>query len=220
MIDIYCLTAPSGRQYVGLASAGLAARWRSHVFDARHGSRFPLHAAIRKYGPKSFTREVLQQCETRAEAAKAEQDWIERLGTYVRRGGYNATLGGDGTHGLRDEARARIGVAHLGKSLVVSAETRAKISAYHLGRKRSAVTRARISEAHQGKRLSAEARDKLRAANTGKRQTEETKAKRAASMRAAWARRSEAERAAVGAKITAGKIRYPQLRVAPAWRPA
>lgn len=217
MIQVYCHTSPSGKQYVGIASGGWRSRWRSHVFEARRGSALPLHRAINKYGPEAFQHQVLEQCGTREDAEAAEKFWILALGTKTP-AGYNATDGGEGVVGLSSEARARMRRAHLGKA--VSSETIARMSKPRPDRRipHSSEHRARISAAHLGKRLSAEARDKLRAANLGKRQSDETKAKRAASMRAAWARRSEAERAAVGAKITAGKFRPVPLRIAPAWR--
>lgn len=218
VIDIYCITAPSGRQYVGLASAGFAARWRSHTFDARHGSRCPLHAAIRKYGPGAFDRRVLERCATRAEATIAERKWIARLGTHVRCGGYNATLGGDGTHGLSDEARARISVASTGR--VYSAESRARMSAAHIGqsRRQTPEHRARIAAANKGKQVSRATRAKLRVHNLGKTQSAETKAKRSVAMKAAWARRSAEQRADVCRKISRGKFgQYPRLRIAVAW---
>lgn len=217
MIEIYLHTAPSGKQYVGLASQGWRARWRSHVFDARRGSRLPLHAAIRRYGSDAFRTEVLQTCSDRTEAEAAERRWIAELSTQVPLG-YNATAGGDGTHGLSDTARRRIGRAHCGK--VVSALTIDRQSRPRPGRRvpHSAEHRAKINAALKGKKLTAETRDKLRAANLGKIQSDETKAKRATSMRAAWARRSSAERANVGARIARGKLKYPALRIACAWR--
>lgn len=186
MIDVYLHTSPSGRQYVGIASQGWRARWRSHVFDARHGSRLALHRAIRKYGPKAFRHELLERMSTRAGAERAEQLWIARLGTQTR--GYNETAGGDGTHGLSADARARIGAAHRGKTL--SPETRARVAAAQLGRKRgphSPEHCARIAAAHRGKRLSDATREKLRAVNLGKRQTDETRAKRSAALKRAYA---------------------------------
>lgn len=216
-VDVYFHRSPSGRGYVGISSSGWRARWRSHVFDARHGSHTPLHRAIRKYGPGAFSTVVLQRCTTRGEAEAAEIAWIDALRTKAPRG-YNATDGGEGVSGLIDSVRERIRSAAVGRAF--SDETRARMSAAQRGvaRSMSSEHKRRISSAHKGKRLTAEARDKLRVANLGKKQSEVTRAKRADSMRAAWARRSAAERSAVGSKISAGKTMGPQLRIAPAWR--
>ena len=193
MIEIYWLKSPSGKCYVGLATAGAAARWRSHTFDSRRGSRLPLHRAIRKYGPSSFRRVVLERCADRPSAMAAEQAWIVAFGCQLPEG-YNATAGGDGTHGLCAEARARIGSAHRGKT--VTAEARARMSLAHMGQSRaqSPEHRAMISAALTGRRLSSETKERVRSANVGKKASAETRARMAESQRLAWVRR----RAVVG----------------------
>jgi group I intron endonuclease len=186
VIEVYCHTSPSGKQYVGIASGGWRARWRSHVFEARHGSPLPLHAAIRKYGPESFRHEVLECCESRAEAEAVERHWIAERGTKLPRG-YNATDGGEGVAGLTlsrprkppppvtDEARQRMRAAQLGVR-------RGPHSPEH---------RAKISAALTGRSQSASARDKLRAVNLGRTHSAETRAKMAEAQRQAHARRRE-----------------------------
>ncbi len=215
MIDVYCHTSPSGKKYVGVSTAGWKARWRSHTFDARHGSALPLHQAIRKYGAGAFTHEVLQVCADAEEAATAEQTWIERLQTHVSVGGYNATLGGTGIHGVSQEARERIGAAHRGKT--VSVEARARMSASRTGVLRgpqSPVHKAKISAANTGKRCSDLARLKIRAANLGKKASAETRAKMSA------ARTGRVIPASVCEKISRSNQKYPRLRLATAWAPA
>ena len=50
---------------------------------------------MKKYGIENFVIEQLEEC-TSEEVNNREQHWIEFLGSYKL--GYNATLGGDGTH--------------------------------------------------------------------------------------------------------------------------
>lgn len=212
MIDVYCHTSPSGKSYVGIASQGMRSRWRSHTFEARHAGRLPLHAAIRKYGPEAFTSTVLEVCGSRGEAELAERRWILALGTKIP-GGYNATDGGEGVSGLSAQTREAMRLKAVGR--VVSAESRARMRASHLGVKRgphSAEHSARISAANTGKVLSAETRDKLRAANLGKTHSAETRAKMSA------AQRARSADPGTGAKISAAKRKYPVLRIAPSWR--
>jgi hypothetical protein len=93
------------------------------------------YRAIRKYGPESFTLEILERMTTEAGAKRAEQLWIAELGTFGT-GGYNLAHGGDG---------------NLGHTYAPTAETRARMSAAHVGLKPSPETRARMS-ASQRKR--------------------------------------------------------------------
>jgi group I intron endonuclease len=151
MFEVYCLTSPSGKQYVGFTSRGVDKRWAAHVQDAKRrnakdAKNGPLQIAIRKYGPESFTRSLLERMTTEAGAKRAEQLWIKELGTFGR-GGYNATLGGEGALGWApsEETCAKISKAHSGK--VLSLEHRAKISKGGLGKKRSPETCARMAEA-------------------------------------------------------------------------
>lgn len=50
---IYCIQGPDG-DYVGCA-VNVGNRWRAHVCDAKAGSYFALHEAIRKYGEQAFS---------------------------------------------------------------------------------------------------------------------------------------------------------------------
>ncbi|MGA8490413.1 MAG: GIY-YIG nuclease family protein [Terriglobales bacterium] len=89
----------NGKRYVGISKFGAAHRWRCHVRDSLHGGKRPLQRAIRKYGLDAFTISVLERCTTDCKLKAAEVRWIAKLGTY--RHGYNCTIGGDGTHGLK-----------------------------------------------------------------------------------------------------------------------
>ncbi|WP_102223882.1 GIY-YIG nuclease family protein [Acidimangrovimonas sediminis] len=93
---IYLLTSPSGKQYVGQTSKTLEERWNGHMTDARFGSPFALHRAIRKYGAAAFTLEVLHDgIDDKTVLDALEVQEIKNNGTLSPQG-YNMTEGGGG----------------------------------------------------------------------------------------------------------------------------
>jgi group I intron endonuclease len=125
VIEVYCHTSPSGKQYVGYSVRGAAERFRRHVRDARRGSAYPFHRAIRKYGEGAFECQVLVRCDSVYEARREEKIWIRRLGTLVP-GGYNATTGGEGAN--------------------FCASSLLKIAAAQRGKRKSFLARLRMSQ--------------------------------------------------------------------------
>ncbi len=181
VFTVYCHTSPSGKRYVGFTSRGADLRWRAHVSDARKGSQFAFHRAIRKYGAENFTHEVLEAMTTEAGAKHAERLWIRELDSYAS--GYNATFGGDGVLGSvrSSEQRARLSAAKRGstpwnKGRKCTPEECAKNAASHRGQKHSDATKNKMSAAHRasektaahnrakiGKNASAETRSRMSA---------------------------------------------------------
>lgn len=100
MAYIYLMTNQiNKKQYVGkTVCKNLSRRINNHFSSARNKNdkdhNCPLHRAIRKYGKKNFTVEILEECSEK-ESYQKEIYWIDKLGTY--RSGYNATRGGDGS---------------------------------------------------------------------------------------------------------------------------
>jgi group I intron endonuclease len=130
----------NGKRYIGQTVKTLRQRWQQHKAHAKQGADTLLGKAIRKYGPESFTIEVV------AESYAPFLDDAEKLAiwvyqSHVRRGGYNLTHGGDGTPAGPDNP-------NYGKPR--SEEIRKKISESNTGRTVSAETRKRISDAKQG----------------------------------------------------------------------
>lgn len=191
MFEVYYLKSPSGRGYVGFTARGADRRWLAHVKDAKRGSKYPLHRAIRKYGAESFARSLLERMTTGVGAKRAEQLWIKELGTFGP-GGYNSTAGGEGVIGLihSPETRAKMSESSRGKKK--SPEHRANMSAAALGKKHSPETLVKMSESRLGKALSPEHRAKIGAAGLGRKHSHETRAKIGAGNR--------------------GKIRSPETR--------
>ena len=92
---VYLVTnKKNGKVYVGKTEKSLNSRWRHHIRDARRGSPFRFHQAIRKYGEAAF--EAGELC--RASSAQ-ELDALERFFTVLCRAteftiGYNSVVGG------------------------------------------------------------------------------------------------------------------------------
>jgi group I intron endonuclease len=196
---IYLITNKvNGKKYVGQTVKALKHRWNQHKRDARVGSTQSLHCAVRKYGPTSFTIEVI---------AASLEPFLNDLETFfiqmhcsrTKQHGYNMTAGGDGAGAgednhrfgkkLSEETRRKISEAHKGKTL--SAAHRAAISAgnkghiaHNKGAKHTDDARIKMSESHKGeknhfygKTHSEESIRKQREAKKGKLLPAETKLK-------------------------------------------
>lgn len=92
MYIVYQITnSVNGKRYVGYSKHSLARRLSIHRADARKGSDYTFHKAIRKYPWPAFRAEVLCVEDTLAGAKESETLYI--LDTNPE---YNSTLGGDG----------------------------------------------------------------------------------------------------------------------------
>lgn len=106
----------------------------------------PICKAIAKYGKENFKVEVLISCETQDELNVKEFFYANELSTWSPNG-YNLRAGeGKGT---------------------MSDETKAKIAAANIGKKRTLEARQNMSNAHKGKILPAKQRKKISDANKG-----------------------------------------------------
>jgi group I intron endonuclease len=100
--DIYCLTSPSGKKYIGQAvkklksgkNWGYINRWKEHIRDSKTRDYCRLlNNSIRKYGYENFKVELLKECLVE-ELNKYEQEYIVELNT-LSPNGYNLTSGGN-----------------------------------------------------------------------------------------------------------------------------
>ena len=100
--EIYCITSPSGKKYVGQClkylsngrKHGHIGRWKEHIRDANYKNCCRLlNASIRKYGPENFAIEILTEC-LEDELNYYEKYYISNLNT-TKPNGYNLTDGGD-----------------------------------------------------------------------------------------------------------------------------
>lgn len=93
----------SGKKYVGLTIVPVKERWRRHIEQAsmnRIKTKQSLHAAIRKYGPESFTIKKIDQGTSKSDLEGKERFWIDKLSTQTPHG-FNISPGGGsgGAHG-------------------------------------------------------------------------------------------------------------------------
>ena len=98
--EIYCITSPSNKKYIGqcvkeLSSGkkwGYISRWKDHIRDSktRNYCRL-LNSAIKKYEPDNFKIEVLKECDIN-ELDYYESYYIENYNT-LSPNGYNLTTG-------------------------------------------------------------------------------------------------------------------------------
>ena len=64
-------------------------------FDPKYwGSGTYIQRAVKKYGKRAFTREILSWADTEEELCKLEQKYIKQFNTFIPNG-YNQTLGGE-----------------------------------------------------------------------------------------------------------------------------
>jgi group I intron endonuclease len=101
---IYCATClTTGKLYFGQTIRLIEERWERHIQEARSGSNYKFHRAIRKYGEENFLVEEVMFVEAPTkDALKRKLDYIEirlikKFDTF--RNGYNMTLGGEGQFG-------------------------------------------------------------------------------------------------------------------------
>lgn len=89
---VYVITAPPGKQYVGITWNKPESRWKEHSYR-----NCVIGHAIRKYGP-DMKYEVVSHFSERAEACVEEIRLIKELNTQAPHG-YNITAGGDSAFG-------------------------------------------------------------------------------------------------------------------------
>lgn len=126
----------NGKCYIGISSRSLAARWSEHLERHRQGGRpnNRLYAALDKYGPDAFQREVIARASSEDEVRKLETHYIKKFDSFKK--GYNCNLGGNGFLKFPEHIKRKISEAQKGK--VISLESREKMSQAKLGDKRCA----------------------------------------------------------------------------------
>lgn len=125
------------KRYVGQTTQSLEKRMNEYT----HGKQY-IDRAIRKYGRKNFTAEIIEMCPVE-QLNERERFWIAKLNCKTPNG-YNLTDGGEGIVGLKK-----------------TPEHCAKIGSANKGKKRTPEQCAKISTAHKDKPLSNEHRAKI-----------------------------------------------------------
>lgn len=113
MIDIYRVTFPNGKSYIGITTEGLYKRKVRHLYDSKKFD-FKFYRALNKYSGQE-TWEVIDQVEDVSLAYLLEITYIDLYNSYYE--GYNSTFGGEGKHGTKASKKTRLRqrLAKLGK---------------------------------------------------------------------------------------------------------
>lgn len=85
--------------YIGQTRLGLERRLRGHIRDMLKGSKLVIHNAIRKYGVENFEIKVICTTNNVESLDELEKYYIRSYKSFIKQGGYNLTLGGDGCSG-------------------------------------------------------------------------------------------------------------------------
>ena len=124
----------SKKRYIGQTIQPVNKRVNQHFYLAKKGIITPLYNAIRKYTKNSFEIELIEKCDNLLLDEK-EQYWIKYFNTFAE--GYNCSIGGGGTKGLKlsEETKKKMSDSrkgkpspHKGKSRNYSEETQRKRS--------------------------------------------------------------------------------------------
>ncbi len=97
---VYRMTFPNNKVYIGITIGKLDARMRGHRYSARHGHKYPVSCAIRKYGWLNIKIDVIDNADSRKELYIKERHYISEYNSNNRNFGYNCTEGGDGVRGF------------------------------------------------------------------------------------------------------------------------
>jgi len=159
---IYLVRLHAGGKYVGVTTRGIEKRWNQHCSTANGGEGYLLHNGIREYGIAAFTIEELYRSTDIEHTLKVkENEFIVEHKTHVSEGGYNLTMGGEGSigHVHSAEARQKMSVSKMGH--VHSAEARQKMSVAKMGHVPSEETCRKISDEAKGRKRSVEFKRKI-----------------------------------------------------------
>jgi len=108
----------NGKQYIGFTSCSIDKRIAEHRSNAKRGSMYNLHQAIRKHGWEAFeVQEIYMSKDENHTKNIMEPYFIKEYQTYGK--GYNMTPGGDGGPCTPEKA-ANISKSKKGKPLLHS----------------------------------------------------------------------------------------------------
>ena len=230
---LYQLTFANGKKYIGITeSEYLSRRLGQHRYQARRGSKLPIHLAWSKYGEPNA--QILQRLSGDA-LYQAEIDAIKNYCT-IAPYGYNLLGGGQKSPALNkevakkisqaqkkryedpaqrqaaslmmrnrsQETRKKISVALTGKNL--TEQTKEKIRKANIGKKADETTRAKMSKSHTGKKYSEETLERMRIAARKRMQSPEAKAQlKAASIAGGDATKSKAKKSPDALRLRASQ---------------
>lgn len=166
---IYKYTSPSNKVYIGQTTSEIKRRNSFRNRESYGGIK--IDNARRKYNPDNFKYDVISRKNYLSEEdANFDLDLLETY--YIAdydsyKNGYNSTTGGDGTRGVIVSEETRKRMSESLKGLKKTEEHRYKISLSHKGKKLSEETKRKLSDYHIGKRPTDDARKKMSESRKG-----------------------------------------------------
>ena len=136
--------------YIGQTVQPIVTRWNQHKRAVKNGSNLQLARAMRKYGVKEFTIEVLETNVPSNELNDLEEKYIAKFNSF--HSGYNGAPRGTVGRGKDNPFFGR----------KIPDYQREKLSALFKGKKNSVETRERKRLAHLGKKRSKENAEAIR----------------------------------------------------------
>ncbi len=168
--------------YVGQTIDTIEGRWNRHVRQARNGSNWYIHRAIRKYGISNFAIEILWLGPV-GQLNRQEMCFIKLWHSNETQLGYNLTAGGGGSRGFKHTSQAKRKMR--GKRKPLSVEHRRRISDALKNKPRKSLSkrhRSNISRALKARNIHPPSQ-------TGVRPSAKTRDRMSASQLVAWKRR-------------------------------
>lgn len=144
----------NGIRYVGMTSNSIKRRVYEHRRCAKQGMKRPVYAWMRKYGPDNVKYIILERCNTHEELVRQEIWWIAEARRYESL--MNLTDGGEAFLGWESTPEHKEALSKALKGKTRSPETRELMSQGMkgnkncVGRKVSAETRAKMSAWQKG----------------------------------------------------------------------
>ncbi len=151
------------KSYVGFHATN-----KEYNEDDYFGSSVILNSAIKKYGLDNFVMGIIEYINSDIWQEK-ERFWIKKMNTHVDQWGYNQTMGGNGTLGLKmkNSSKLKMSISRTGK--ICSKKTKEKLKKANTGRRISEETRNKISKSTKGiKKISEEQKKKISQSLKGK----------------------------------------------------
>ena len=181
----------NNKVYVG-SSINLKSRKYQHFWNLEKANHPNIHMqrAYSKYGKDSFKWEIIEYVEFNEDKAilknnllEREQYWMDELGTYNKKLGYNICPNAGSSYGRDVLEETRFKLRDLGRRRVLSEETKNKIREANLGRKVSEETKKKLRDINIGNNYALgykhtkEQIEKNRVNKIGRKVSEETKKK-------------------------------------------
>ena len=134
------------KKYIGSTTKNPEIRWKSHINGKSKCKA--INAAIKLYGVKNFTFEVIYNTKDFSELEKAEIYFIKEYNTFGENG-YNLTMGGRGPNGYAHTPESKKLIKEKRKLQIMSDNFRKKASEH--GKKGSEAYKKRYSEETRNK---------------------------------------------------------------------